>query len=226
MKATRVVVLVLVCGIVAVACDGSDKSTGSADAGALSGDGGTKSTTLDLTRPAKEQCQVLSNTICAREAACLMRPANVACGVDLNAEGLCDRVSAVRGDMAACHGDIRSVSCASLFPGQEFDIPNSCTGVFEFSQTPGEMQCEALVRATCERIIPCADEPPSEAELPAAIDVCTQFLSSDFECFAVTGVSATYPDCMAQTQAVTCEQLNSEDETLNPLSACTGVLLY
>ncbi len=223
MKAALGVILIFACGIVAVACDGSNKSTG--DTGG-SGDAGTTSTTLDPKRPAKEQCQVLSNTICAREAACLMRPANVACGFDLTAGGVCNRVSAVQDNIAACHGDVRSVSCASLFPEQEFDLPNSCIGVFEFAKTPGEMQCEALIRATCERLVPCRDEPPSAQELPEAIDVCTAFLVSDFECFAVTGVAASYAACLAQTQAVTCEQLNSEDATQSTRAECTGVLLY
>lgn len=170
-----------------------------------------------------DKCKALSDILCAREHACLNTATTSPCMYSLTDAGLCAKVEAVDASVTSCAGDIGSISCGSLFPSGEIDLPNSCQSILTFTKTPAEKQCEALIVTTCERLVECLDKPATAAAGAALVSECSQDLIADVDCAGVLGVSPSYDACLQQTKALACTALFPNDE-LATLPECTGVL--
>jgi hypothetical protein len=194
-------------------------------AAACSGDGASK-TPQDKTAAASTpagKCSALSAILCAREHACLKTPVTSPCESDLDAAGLCAKIESVEMGITDCSGDINTLSCGSLFPNKELSLPNSCMGVFVFAKSVPEKQCEALLSATCQRLVECVGNPTTAAEGTALVKECFDSISASLDCQSVTAVSSTYPTCLEKTKTLTCSVLFPGGE-LADLPECTGVL--
>lgn len=170
-----------------------------------------------------EKCTALSDVLCAREHECLKTAPTSPCMFSLTDAGLCARVEMVDAGVSACAKDIGALSCESLFPARDLDLPTSCGGILTFAKTAAEKQCEDLITATCERLVECVSKPATAAEGAALVADCSDVLIAEAECSEVKGVSASYAACVQQTKTLACTALFPNGE-LADLPECTAVL--
>lgn len=213
------------------ACGGSGAS--GKDAGGGKGGGGGNSAgaggnTMPLAALAAantpvEKCKALSDVLCARERTCFMTSAATPCDSSLDAAGLCAKVEAVDVGVTDCAADISALSCRSLFPGGDLDLPGTCGGILTFVKTQGEKQCDALVLATCRRGVECVEMPATPAESNLLVSECVDAITFDLDCSAVNAVSSMYPVCINKTNTLTCAELFPAGE-LTDIPECKGAL--
>jgi hypothetical protein len=175
---------------------GSNGSTGGVS-GAVGGGGGSFSGTP------VQQCNQLAKVICTRNAQCASAAASTTCEPVLNLEFGCDRAAGT--DFSNCLGDTQLVSCSSLFPGGGLALPAACNDPLNaIPLSDAQNKCYTLVDELCARILQCAGQPATVANVQTCEDSLTSDVQTGLPCPLAVSSGVGYATCLAGLPTLAC----------------------
>ncbi len=217
---TVCVAVLWVVAMLGIACNGGSSpslSDGAAGAGA-SGDAGASAAL-------QAKCDQLIKATCQRSAECEKNdggssPSASSCVTTVMKDFDCSRTRAVSATYPQCLKDLAALSCASLYPGGDFQPPGACKGVIDLAPTKERQQCDLLESTVCDRFVEC-----SKSTDPAGDKAgCLQVIGDAIPCELAVGVSATYDQCMQNLKGWTCDMIYPGQQLKLP-KECVQVIM-
>jgi hypothetical protein len=169
-------------------------------------------------------CKSVVSQICMRLKSCgvLQNPTTFVeadCEKAENIEFGCDRASM---DFTNCLADVKSVSCAGLFPATGLSLPASCDDPLNtIPLSPAQSKCADLAAADCTRLAQCLNIMPSNTDFQN----CVLSDYSNAGCGLAVDVGPTYDGCLQEIMTATCDADGGVGGPDGGASACDNAII-